>query len=248
MPKNAHDNYQREVHKCFVLLSGGIDSTTALAIAADEFPNSEIDCVTIDYGQRHLKEAACAAQQARNYEANHVTLNAKGLLTGMLVDKGAANEDIPQTSYAELPSGISPTYVSFRNGMMLSLLAARAQSWVMAEEAQGQHIKATATIYAGIHADDAARDAYPDCTLEFAGAMANAIYVGTYFKVRLRVPLVHMAKPDVVAKGHELGVAYHDTWSCYVGADEHCGVCPTCRARKEAFELAGVLDPTTYTE
>lgn len=251
------------VHKVFVLLSGGIDSSTVLAMAADEFPNSPIETVTVDYGQRHKREAECAAQQSMNYDANHVILNAAGLMTGMLVDK-EENEEIPNASYADLPHGISPTYVSFRNGLMLSMLAARAQSWVMEQEKLWEEDakrdthgdlgryrgapEASATIYAGMHADDAANDAYPDCTLEFAGAMAAAIKQGTYDKVRLRVPIIHMAKPDVVAKGAELGVAYGLTWSCYVGAEQHCGVCPTCRARKEAFELAGVVDPTEYAE
>ena len=252
-----------KLHKVFVLLSGGIDSSTVLAMAADEFPNSPIETVTVDYGQRHKREAECASTQSQSYDAAHVILNAAGLMTGMLVDKGdTANEEIPEVSYAELPHGISPTYVSFRNGMMLSMLAARAQGWVMEQEKLweadakrdthgdlddwrgGNDV--SATLYAGMHADDAANDAYPDCTLEFAGAMAAAIATGTYGKVRLRVPIIHMAKPDVVALGYGLGVDYSNTWSCYVGADQHCGVCPTCRARKEAFELGGVPDPTEY--
>lgn len=233
------------VHKVFVLLSGGVDSTTTLAIAADDFPDSAIECCTVDYGQRHLKEAECAAWQAEAYGADHVVIDASGLLTGMLVDKGdESNEVIPEVSYADLPHGISPTYVSFRNGTMLSLLAARAQSWVMDMEKQG--LSATATLYCGIHADDAARDAYPDCTLEFIGSMANAICVGTYFKVRVRAPLVHLEKTQVVISGDILDVAWDHTWSCYVGAEEHCGVCPTCRSRKEAFAKADVKDPTVY--
>ena len=234
------------LHKVFVLLSGGIDSTTTLAIARDEFPNAEFETVTMDYGQRHRREAICALTQAAEYGADHKIIDLKGLMAGMLVDKGDENEQIPEVSYADLPKGISPTYVSFRNGLMLSVLAARAQAWVMEQEKLGN--EAHATIYAGVHADDGANDAYPDCTLEFAGAMANAIYVGTYFKVRVRVPLVHMTKPDVVAKGAQLGVNYAETWSCYAGEEKHCGTCPTCRARKEAFELSGYADPTEYQQ
>jgi 7-cyano-7-deazaguanine synthase len=233
-----------KVHKVFCLLSGGVDSSTTLAMAAEAFPSDPIECVTIDYGQRHIKEAQCAQWQAERHSADYVILNAQGLLTGMLVDKGENNEEIPDASYADLPHGISPTYVSFRNGTMLSLVAARAQSWIMAQEASG--MDASATIYCGIHADDAANDAYPDCTLEFIGSMANAIYVGTYFKVRVRAPLVHMEKKDVVAAGTFLGVNYGQTWSCYVGEDKHCGVCPTCRARKESFADNGLPDPTEY--
>lgn len=235
----------RKVHKVFTLLSGGVDSTTVLAMAAEAFPNDPIECVTYDYGQRHKKEAEYASAQAEAFGADHFTRPLVGLLTGMLVDKGDDNEAIPNKTYDELPEGISPTYISFRNGTMLSLLAAAAQGWVMQMEAAAD-VEASATIYCGVHADDAARDAYPDCTLEFIGAMANAIQVGTYGKVRLRAPIVHMEKSRVVRIGHELGVDYSLTWSCYVGEESHCGQCPTCYARKQAFRDAGLEDPTHY--
>lgn len=245
------------MHKVFVLLSGGIDSSTTLAMARRDFPNDEFECVTVDYGQRHKREADCAFAQAEMFRAEHIVLDMRGILQGMLVDKGVDNEKIPDVSYADLAPGISPTYVSFRNGFMLSLLAARAQAWVMAEEKKWDNYPGgrdsdyepiEATIYAGMHADDAANDAYPDCTLEFAGSMANAIYIGTYFKVRLRVPIIHMEKSEVVRIGTELGVDYSNTWSCYVGEEVHCGVCPTCRSRKDAFASNGYPDPTVYAE
>ena len=229
------------LHKVFCLLSGGVDSTTTLAIAAEEFPDADIEAVTVDYGQRHIRERECAKAQADNYDADHFILQAQGLMTGMLVDKGQDNEEIPDVSYADLAPGISPTYVSFRNGLMLSLLAARAQSWVMHDQDNRE-----ATIYLGVHADDGVNWAYPDCTPEFIGPMSSAIYVGTYFKVRVRAPLLYMTKPQVVAEGTRLGVAYAQTWSCYKGEEKHCGVCPTCRSRKEAFVLNGLSDPTVY--
>jgi 7-cyano-7-deazaguanine synthase len=250
------------MHKVFCLLSGGVDSSTTLAIARQDFPESEIEAVTVNYGQRHRKEAECAAYQAGRYGALHAMMNVQGILTGMLVDKGEQdNEAIPNASYAELPEGISPTYVSFRNGFMLSLLAARAQSWVMERQKEWQENfditllrgdgadvgpQPSAEIYIGVHADDGVRWAYPDCSPEFIGAMANAIHVGTYFKVRLRAPLLFDDKPAVVRKGLDLKVNYANTWSCYVGGGVHCGVCPTCRSRKEAFDLNGATDPTEY--
>ena len=229
------------LHKVFCLLSGGIDSTTTLAIAAEEFPDAEFETVTVDYGQRHIKERECANIQSTLYGARHTILDAKGLMTGMLVEKGQDNEEIPDVSYADLAPGISPTYVSFRNGLMLSLLAARAQSWVMQDQDNRE-----ATIYLGVHADDGVNWAYPDCTPEFIGPMSSAIYVGTYFKVRVRAPLLYMTKPQVVAEGARLSVDYANTWSCYKGEEVHCGVCPTCRSRKEAFVLNGLADPTVY--
>lgn len=246
-------------HKVYVLLSGGIDSTTTLAIAAREFPEAEFECVTVDYGQRHKKEAHYAGVQAYNFNGTQVSINAKGLMEGLLVDQGASNEPIPDVDYSDLPVGISPTYVSFRNGLMLSLVAARAQAWVMAQEKKhnleviGGYIPAElaqfeATIYCGVHADDGVNWAYPDCTPEFIGGMANAIYIGTYDKVRLRAPLLYMDKAAVVREGVRLGVDYSQTWSCYKGEELHCGVCPTCRSRRKAFSDNGFVDPTTYAQ
>jgi 7-cyano-7-deazaguanine synthase len=239
------------MHKVFCLLSGGVDSSTALSIAAEEFPDDPIEAVTIDYGQRHKKEAECAATQAEAFSADHVVIPVGNLLQGMLVDKGANNEAIPEKSYAELPEGISPTYVTFRNGFMLSVLAARAQAWVMQMEKlqaddHGHTEYPEATIYMGVHADDGVNWAYPDCTPEFIGPMSAAIHVGTYNKVRLRAPLLYMTKPQVVEQGSKRGVDYANTWSCYKGKELHCGKCPTCLSRKEAFELNGLSDPTEY--
>lgn len=243
------------MHKVFCLLSGGVDSTTTLAIAKQEFPDAELEAVTIDYGQRHKREAESASWQAAAFGAIHTIIDAQGLLTGMLVGKGSQNEEIPEVSYADLPEGISPTYVSFRNGFMLALLAARAQSWVMHQEkslprvanvGSAYDLKTEATIYIGVHADDGVNWAYPDCTPEFIGPMSAAIFVGTYHKVRLRAPLLYDTKPDVVGKGHAAGVDFSHTWSCYKGESLHCGVCPTCRSRKEAFDLNVIRDPTEY--
>jgi 7-cyano-7-deazaguanine synthase len=219
--------------KVFTLLSGGVDSTTTLAIATRDFPDSAIECVTCNYGQRHAKEMEAAQFIAEQYGASHTILDLQGLLTGMLVEKGQDNEEIPDVSYADLPAGISPTYVSFRNGTMLSLLAARAQAWVMAMERAQEN--AEAVIYCGVHADDGVNWAYPDCTPEFIGSIASAILVGTYNKVRLRAPLQYMNKIEVVSAGYDLQIPFKHTWSCYKGEDLHCGVCPTCRSRKEAF-------------
>ena len=239
------------MHKVFCLLSGGIDSSTTLAIAAEEFPNDPIESITIDYGQRHKREAECAEYQANARGGDHIVLPVPGFLTGMLVDKGENNETIPEVAYSDLPEGISPTYVSFRNGFMLSLLAARAQSWVMMMQKGRKGFEKgapplTATIYIGVHADDGVNWTYPDCTPEFIGPMSAAIMTGTYNTVRLRAPLLYMTKPQVVLEGSRRGVDYSHTWSCYKGEEKHCGVCPTCRSRKEAFELNGLQDPTEY--
>lgn len=243
-------NHQRQLkgthmHKVFVLLSGGADSSTTLGIAKRDFPDAQFETVTMDYGQRHKKEIEAAKAISEHFGATHVVIPLQGLMQGMLVDKGADNEAIPHASYADLPQGISPTYVTFRNGLMLSVLAARAQAWVM-EMGNIFHDTAEATIYCGVHADDGANWAYPDCTPEFIGGMSNAIFIGTYNKVRLRTPLLHFSKADVVREGDRAGVPFELTWSCYKGEDLHCGQCPTCLSRKEAFQLNGMIDPTNY--
>jgi 7-cyano-7-deazaguanine synthase len=230
--------------KAFVLISGGIDSTTALAIASLEY--IEVEGVSIDYGQRHKKEMECARIQCRLFGATHSIIDAHNLLGhSMLTDAGWK---IPDIKYDEI-EGVSPTYVPFRNGTLLSLITARAQNWLMHDVRLSDGVKQNheaVGVYIGAHAEDAHNWAYPDCTPEFIGAMANAIYVGTYHKVRLHAPLMWLQKAQIVELGNSLGVQFKNTWSCYAGGDLHCGKCPTCYSRRDAFSKAGVEDPTQY--
>lgn len=240
----------RSVH-AFVLLSGGIDSATTLYRARRDFRH--VTAVSIDYGQRHVREIKAAECIAINAGAGHTTIK----LPHLLADKNVMLTDpavnIPKVSYDDI-TGISPTYVPFRNGTMLSVLAAHAMKYVaFVQRREGLsavdvRLKDLVALYFGAHAEDAANWAYPDCSPEFIGAMANAIYIGSYQTVRLLAPYVHSTKADIVREGAELGVPFGKTWSCYVGGETHCGVCPTCRARKDAFRIAGVVDPTEYAE
>ena len=218
--------------KGYVLLSGGIDSSTCLSIAMKDFNNSVIG-VSFNYGQPHTKEIKAARSICFWVGCNHKIIDIKGLLgKGGLTDK---NLEMPQVSYDDLPEGISPTYVPFRNGTMLSLITSYA-----AEDPEAE------AIYFGAHADDAANWAYPDCTPEFIGGMANAIYIGTYHKIRLYTPLMFMDKGAIIRLGTSLDVDWKRTWSCYEGKELHCGTCPTCRSRREGFITAKVEDPTKY--
>lgn len=231
--------------KGFVLLSGGIDSSTALAIAS--YKHTLLEGVSVDYGQRHLREIEAAKVQCKNFGCDHSMINIPHLLGhSMLTDPGVK---IPNVKYDQI-EGVSPTYVPFRNGTLLSLIAARAQGWVTATFDPGtgrnDDEPREAVVYIGAHAEDARNWAYPDCTPEFIGSMASAIYIGTYHKVRLHAPLLHMEKHEIVKLGAGLGVKFEDTWSCYAGRAAHCGKCPTCYARQDAFKKAGVPDPTMY--
>ncbi len=218
--------------KAYVLLSGGVDSSTALAIANEDW-DGRVAAVAITYGQRHRKEINYANRICDHFKNQFIHRDIQGFIQkGGLTDE---NLDIPPVSYEDLPHGVSPTYVPFRNGIMLSLVAGMAAVDPEAE-----------AVYCGVHAEDGANWAYPDCTPEFMGGMGNAIYIGTYRKIRLHTPLIWMKKHQIVTRGQALGVPWDLTWSCYEGRELHCGVCPTCRARREAFAEASVGDPTSY--
>lgn len=217
----------------YVLLSGGIDSTTCLAYAIDTY--ERVIALTVDYNQRHQVELKCASNIIMHYRNLGKQVHQHHL--GASLGVGGLNDStqvIPQVGYDQI-EGVSPSYVPFRNGSLLALATSEAQA----------DPKGVAVMY-GAHAEDAANWAYPDCTPEFIGAMAAAIYIGTYHRVRLVTPLMWMGKSDVVSWGMVLSAPLHLTWSCYEGGAVHCGVCPTCRARRLAFNQAGYADPTTY--
>ncbi len=183
--------------KALVLHSGGIDSSVCLALARKPF--DEVISISVNYGQRHAKEMAYAQMLSSHYAIEHREVEISTIPTTMLTDP---SKQLPEVSYADLPSGISPTYVPFRNGLLLSTVASIAQ----AEEADA--------IYFGAHAEDAQNWAYPDCTPEFIGSMANAIFIGTYQKTRLLTPLMWMMKRDIIHLGMELNLPFELTWSC----------------------------------
>jgi len=215
--------------RAVVLHSGGIDSSTCLYIARTQFDT--VVGLSIDYGQRHNKEIAAAAAVCEAAGCKHRILEIEPLPESLLTNPQKA---IPKVSYSDLPQGVSPTYVPFRNGTLLSNVAAFASA------------NGFDAIFFGAHAEDAHNWAYPDCTPEFIGAMTNAIYIGTYHKVRLHTPLQWLFKKDIIQWGWRLGVPFELTWSCYVGGENHCGECPTCRARRKGFIEAAVIDKTTY--
>ncbi len=226
--------------KAFVLLSGGIDSSTCLGLAVLHYGNMNVTAISVNYKQRHIKELACAKDVVEHFKVwDHRIIVGPQDLNSMLND---ANQEIPDVTYDEI-EGVSPTYVPFRNGQLLSLIAAQAHMEVMDDKDE------LAVIYFGAHAEDAANWAYPDCTPEFVGAMANAIYVGTYHQVRLEAPFQYQKKSAIIKEGHfALDVPYELTWSCYKGEELHCGACPTCYARHQAFIDADVTDPTKYAK
>ena len=230
-------------NKALVLSSGGVDSTTAVGLAVEKYGKENVATLSAYYGQKHEKELECAKKVAEYYEVEHYEVNLTSVMQFSNCSLLASStEEVPHESYADQvkdhPNGVT-TYVPFRNGLLLSSVAALAVSLFPDEEVD---------VYYGAHADDAAGNAYADCSTEFTEAMNKAINIGTYNKVNVCAPFVNMNKAEVVKTGLAINVPYKYTWSCYEGGDKQCGVCGTCRDRKAAFEANGVKDPVEYAE
>lgn len=223
--------------KALVLSSGGVDSTTCLGLAIEKYGKENVVALAITYGQLHTKEVEAAEKIADYYGVEFLTLDLAKIFqydTKCSLLKGSKNE-IPEESYADQLKKTDgkpvSTYVPFRNGLFLSSAASIALS------------KDCSVIYYGAHSDDAAGNAYPDCSSAFNNAMRDAIYIGSGNQLTIEAPFVNSTKADVVREGLRLGVPYELTWSCYEGGDKPCGKCGTCRDRAAAFAANGVADP-----
>ena len=224
--------------KAVVLSSGGLDSTTVIAIAQSE--GFEIYSLSFDYGQRHAYELKTAERVAGQFRvARHlvISIDLHAIGGSALTD----NLDVPKSrNLKTMTSEIPITYVPARNTIFLSY----ALAW--AEVLQSSHI------FIGVNAVDFS--GYPDCRPEFIAAfehMANlATKTGVEGKtrVRIRTPLLHLNKAQIITKGTELGVDYGITHSCYDPSPEGlaCGQCDSCLLRRKGFIEAGIPDPTRY--
>jgi len=219
--------------KAVVLLSGGLDSATALAIAHSE--GYTCHCLSLDYHQRHIAELQAAkrvahALQAKEHRVFQLDLTIFG--GSALTDNAIA---VPQTP----TSGIPVTYVPARNTIMLSL----ALAWAEVLGAQDIFIGVNALDYSG----------YPDCRKEYIDAFEHMANLATKAAVEgshltLHAPLIDLTKAQIVQRGHQLGVDYAMTVSCYQ-ADEDgnaCRLCDSCRLRRDGFVASGLPDPTRY--
>ncbi len=219
--------------KAVVLVSGGLDSTTVLAIARAE--GYRCHTLSFDYGQRHRAELAAAEITARAHgsvEHKVIPLDLRAIGGSALTDDAIA---VPE----EASEGIPATYVPARNTVFLSI----ALGWAEVLDA--------ADIFIGVNAVD--YSGYPDCRPEYIQAyeaMANlATRAGVEGRaVRIRTPLIDLSKADIIRRGVELGVDYALTVSCYQASagGEACGRCDSCRLRREGFAQAGLADPTRY--
>ncbi|MEI7614308.1 MAG: 7-cyano-7-deazaguanine synthase QueC [Betaproteobacteria bacterium] len=221
--------------RAVVLLSGGLDSATSLAMAHDA--GFDCYCLSLDYGQRHRIELEAAArvakaQGAREHRILHLSLNEFG---GSALTDNAIGVPVDG-----IQQGIPSTYVPARNTIMLSLALAWAE------------VLGSRDIFVGVNAVD--YSGYPDCRPEYIKAfeiMANlATKAGVEGnKLTIHAPLIDLSKAEIILTGSSLGVNYGQTISCYQ-ADEQglaCGICDSCRLRREGFMTAGITDPTPYT-
>lgn len=223
--------------KALVLSSGGVDSTTALALAVSRYGKDNVIALSVSYGQKHDKEIQAAKAVSAFYGVEQLFLDLSKIFqysNCSLLQQ--STEEIPEESYAkqiEKTEGEKPvsTYVPFRNGLFLSSAASIALS------------KDCRVILYGAHADDSAGFAYPDCSPVFNDAMNQAIFEGSGHQLKVEAPFVNMTKAEVVKMGLDLNVPYELTWSCYEGKDEPCGKCGTCIDRAAAFAANGVSDP-----
>lgn len=227
--------------KALVLFSGGVDSTTCLAMAENKYGAENVLALSLYYGQKHSRELEAARRIAAHYGVRYKELDLALIFaeSDCTLLKGSEG-DIPKESYAEQLQKTEgkpvSTYVPFRNGLFLASAASIALS------------KGCGEIYYGAHSDDAAGNAYPDCSSDFNDAINRAINLGSGGELRVIAPFIGMNKAQVIAKGLSLNVPYELTWSCYEGGDKPCGVCGTCRDRIAAFEANGISDPAVKGE
>ena len=222
-------------NKAVVLLSGGLDSATMLAMARAE--GYECHALSVAYGQRHSAELVAAVRVAQRLGAashKHIQVNLDAIGGSALTDRNIA---VPETE----SSGIPVTYVPARNTMFLALALGQAE------------VVGAKALFIGVNAVD--YSGYPDCRPAFIEAFQHLASVATKAGVEgagftVHTPLIALTKADIIKKGTALGVDFAETVSCYQADAEGqaCGRCDSCRIRREGFAAAGLPDPTRYTK
>jgi 7-cyano-7-deazaguanine synthase len=223
--------------RAIVLLSGGLDSSTTLAIAVEQ--RFTPYALSFRYGQRHERELAAAQAIGRHFgcvEHKVIDLDLRAFGGSALTDDAI---DLPlDRDEATLASGVPMTYVPARNLIFLSIATAFAE------------VTGADDLFLGINAID--YSGYPDCRPEFLVAFAEAAQLATKAgaedrrALRFHAPLIALSKADIVREGTRLAVPWELTWSCYAGGEEACGRCDSCQLRLKGFAEAGLSDPLTY--
>ena len=210
-----------------IVLSGGLDSTTMLY----EYRDRIALAVSFHYGSNHNdRELAFARLHCERLGVPHIEISLAFIREWFKSSLLEGADAIPEGNYND--ENMRSTVVPFRNGIMLAVAAGLAET---------NHLQ---TLMLANHAGDHA--IYPDCRPEFVDAMSAAIKAGTYDGIEIFAPYTNITKADIARRGKALGLDYSETWSCYKGGEHHCGVCGTCRERKEALREAGIEDTTVY--
>lgn len=223
------DQTEKQAEKIVVCYSGGLDSTTLLYKL--HAAGAQVSALMFDYGQRHRCELRFAEAHCRQLGIESMTADVRSLRP-LLAGSSQTTEGIAVPEGHYTAETMKATIVPNRNMIMLSIAA----GWAVSR-------KYDAVAYAA-HAGDHA--IYPDCRPAFADAVAAALRLSDWHPVQLLAPFVKLTKADIVAEAAKLGVPLAQTWSCYQGSEIHCGRCGTCVERREAFEIAGIIDPTEY--
>ena len=210
-----------------LILSGGVDSVTLLYDYQDQIALA----VSFDYGSNHnAREIPFAKLHCERLGIAHMVIPLSFMAEHFKSSLLEGSEAIPEGNYDD--DNMKSTVVPFRNGIMLSIAVGLAESRGLKHVMMANH--------GGDHA------IYPDCRPEFVDAFSEAARTGTYEGVTLLSPYTNLTKADIVRRVKVLNIDYSETWSCYKGGDKHCGLCGTCRERREAFAEAGVEDNTLY--
>lgn len=214
--------------KCLVVLSGGMDSTTTLHKAIEDF--EEVEAISFFYEQKHKKELDCARKTCQKLQINLKEVNLSYL--SEIVNSALTSKEleIPEGHYED--ENMKQTVVPFRNMIFFSNALAYAST-----------IKAS-HVGLGVHSGDHA--IYPDCRPEFWNVMQTAGKIGDWTSIDIYNPFQNLSKIEIVKEGIKMGVDYANTWTCYKGEKLPCGECGSCVERQEAFYKNGINDPLEY--
>jgi len=213
--------------KAVIILSGGMDSTVALYLAVRDFGAENIKAVTFDYQSKHNEQEYLRAKKScEKLGVEHCLIDLSSMASHFNSNLLKSGGEIPEGHYAE--STMKQTVVPFRNGIMLSIACGIAESMNAKSVIIGNH--------AGDH------QIYPDCRATFISAMNEAMAYGTYINVNILSPFCSKTKTDIAILGEDLGVDWANTYSCYKGGEEECGLCSTCYEAKLSLYEAGVSE------
>lgn len=218
------------MRKAVVVLSGGMDSVTALYVAKAE--NEEVYAISFDYGQKHKKELLYAKEVCKRLNIEHKIVDLTNITALISNSALTGTIEVPEGHYEQ--ENMKLTVVPNRNMIMASIAIGYAVN-IKAER-----------VYLGVHAGD--HVIYPDCRPQFIKALDLCGYLANegFGKIEIKAPFIYMTKAEIVKLGNTLEVPYELTWSCYKGGEKHCGRCGTCIERIEAFKLAEIGDPIEY--